>query len=324
MSIVANNIKYLRRMNGLTQEQFARKIGIKRSLLGAYEEGRANPNLDNLMNIAKIFGTTTDNLLKNDIRRVRETQGVPLPQPARQLLLAQEPEPPKPLSNIIEKFYRQPMIRQVPQKVAFRPVKAAQTLTTGPSRTYASSATFTPRSMEQEYLQVAAPIQSPPDRHKQAIEWVSQKNAPDYLNSYAYTDYLKQLPEITMPMLPPGKYRAFEVGDDFPFAGATVVGQSVDNWYDIRDGQHYILVVHKQGILYRRVYNQVKIKGALLLASDLPNFPSFEIFIKDVLEIWEAKAFISRVMPEPKPTISLDRLSALTHELQREVERLNK
>jgi transcriptional regulator with XRE-family HTH domain len=48
MSIVSNNIKYLRRLNGLTQEQFARKIAIKRSLLGAYEEARANPNLTNL------------------------------------------------------------------------------------------------------------------------------------------------------------------------------------------------------------------------------------------------------------------------------------
>ena len=51
MSIVSNNIKYLRRLNGLTQEQFARRIGIKRSLLGAYEEARANPNLENLNNI---------------------------------------------------------------------------------------------------------------------------------------------------------------------------------------------------------------------------------------------------------------------------------
>jgi transcriptional regulator with XRE-family HTH domain len=83
MSLVANNIKYLRRMNGLTQEQFARRIGIKRSLLGAYEEGRANPNLDNLMNIAKIFGTTVDNLLKNDIRRLREVRGCHFPNPRR-------------------------------------------------------------------------------------------------------------------------------------------------------------------------------------------------------------------------------------------------
>ncbi len=120
MSLVANNIKYLRRMNGLTQEQFARRIGIKRSLLGAYEEGRANPNLDNLMNIAKIFGTTVDNLLKNDIRRLRESQGVPIPQPAPQLQLKPEPEAPKPLASIIDKYYRQPVAQQSSQPAAPR------------------------------------------------------------------------------------------------------------------------------------------------------------------------------------------------------------
>ncbi len=130
--MVANNIKYLRRMNGLTQEQFARKIGIKRSLLGAYEEGRANPNLDNLMNIAKIFGTTVDNLLKNDIRRLRETQGVPIPQPAPQLQLNAEPADPKPLSAIIDKYYKQPIPSPVGQPVTFQAVQAGKNAAPAP------------------------------------------------------------------------------------------------------------------------------------------------------------------------------------------------
>ena len=84
MSIVSNNLKYLRRLNGLTQEQFSRKIGIKRSLLGAYEEARANPNLDNLKKIASVFGISVDNLIKTDIRKIRETPGLyaPIPSPA--------------------------------------------------------------------------------------------------------------------------------------------------------------------------------------------------------------------------------------------------
>ncbi len=72
MSIVSSNIKYLRKLNGLTQEQFAQKIEIKRSLLGAYEEARANPNLTNLENMAAAFGISVDNLLKNDFKKLRE------------------------------------------------------------------------------------------------------------------------------------------------------------------------------------------------------------------------------------------------------------
>jgi transcriptional regulator with XRE-family HTH domain len=137
MSIVSNNIKYLRRLNGLTQEQFARKIAIKRSLLGAYEEARANPNLTNLKNMAAAFGVSVDNLLKNDLRRLRETPEMSLPLAAsRQMTVSHSgamPQPtptrtpgytePQPLSKIME-TYQQPEqpLRQVSRQISLKPV----------------------------------------------------------------------------------------------------------------------------------------------------------------------------------------------------------
>ena len=38
---VNENIRFLRKKKGWTQEKFSKKIGIKRSLVGAYEEGRS-------------------------------------------------------------------------------------------------------------------------------------------------------------------------------------------------------------------------------------------------------------------------------------------
>jgi len=137
MSIVSNNIKYLRRLNGLTQEQFARKIAIKRSLLGAYEEARANPNLTNLKNMAAAFGVSVDNLLKNDLRRLRETPEMSLPlATSRQMTVSHSgamPQPtptrtpgytePQPLSKIME-TYQQPEqpLRQVSRQISLKPV----------------------------------------------------------------------------------------------------------------------------------------------------------------------------------------------------------
>ena len=46
MSVAGQNLKYLRKLRGWTQEEFAAKLGIKRSLLGAYEEERAEPRID--------------------------------------------------------------------------------------------------------------------------------------------------------------------------------------------------------------------------------------------------------------------------------------
>ena len=67
MSLVSDNIRFLRRREGLTQEQFANKIGIKRSLVGAYEESRADPRLSNLLAIAKYFNISVDDLISKDL-----------------------------------------------------------------------------------------------------------------------------------------------------------------------------------------------------------------------------------------------------------------
>ncbi|MTI39104.1 XRE family transcriptional regulator [Fulvivirga lutimaris] len=74
MSLISDNIKYLRKKIGLTQEQFAERIGIKRSLVGAYEEGRADPRISNLINMADIFGTSVDILINKDVSRLDESE----------------------------------------------------------------------------------------------------------------------------------------------------------------------------------------------------------------------------------------------------------
>ena len=73
MSFVSSNMKFLRKQHGYTQEQLAEKLGIKRSLVGAYEEGRADPRLSNLTNMAQVFNTTVDLLINSDIATIDES-----------------------------------------------------------------------------------------------------------------------------------------------------------------------------------------------------------------------------------------------------------
>ncbi|MBA4138910.1 MAG: LexA family transcriptional regulator [Segetibacter sp.] len=67
MSQAGKNLKYLRKLRGWTQEEFANKLKIKRSLLGAYEEERAEPRIEVLETVSNIFKTTLDELLLKDI-----------------------------------------------------------------------------------------------------------------------------------------------------------------------------------------------------------------------------------------------------------------
>lgn len=67
MSYAGKNLRYLRKLRGWTQEEFANKLKIKRSLIGAYEEERAEPRLDVLENLCSIFKLTLDELLLKDL-----------------------------------------------------------------------------------------------------------------------------------------------------------------------------------------------------------------------------------------------------------------
>jgi transcriptional regulator with XRE-family HTH domain len=67
MSIANKNLKYLRKLRGWTQEEFAQKLRIKRSLLGAYEEERAEPRIEILEVVADMFKLTLDDLLRKDV-----------------------------------------------------------------------------------------------------------------------------------------------------------------------------------------------------------------------------------------------------------------
>src|SRR6201985_3306493 len=67
MSNIPSNIKFLRKKKGLTQQQFADELGIKRSLVGAYEEERADPKYDLLKKIALFFDVSIDDFINDEI-----------------------------------------------------------------------------------------------------------------------------------------------------------------------------------------------------------------------------------------------------------------
>lgn len=71
MSQAGKNLKYLRKLRGWTQEEFANKLKIKRSLLGAYEEERADPRIEVLEIVSSIFKVSLDELLLKDLANAK-------------------------------------------------------------------------------------------------------------------------------------------------------------------------------------------------------------------------------------------------------------
>lgn len=69
------NIRFCRKQKGITQGQLADELGIKRSLIGAYEEGRAVPKLLVIQQMSLLFGLSIDQLLTVDLPK---EEGVPV------------------------------------------------------------------------------------------------------------------------------------------------------------------------------------------------------------------------------------------------------
>ena len=71
-------LKQLRKELGLTQEEFAEKIGYTRTAVSAWEIGRNEPSNNDTIKLADFFGVSIDYLLgKSDVRNP-EPQDDPL------------------------------------------------------------------------------------------------------------------------------------------------------------------------------------------------------------------------------------------------------
>ena len=73
MSFFAKNIRHLRLMKRKTQEECAEDIGVPRSRISSYEEGRSEPSFDMLITFSDYFKLPIDALLKNDLRSTRDS-----------------------------------------------------------------------------------------------------------------------------------------------------------------------------------------------------------------------------------------------------------
>lgn len=66
MDDLAIRLKRLRLNSDMTQQQVARKLGLTKSVISAYETGTRQPSYDVLINISKLFQVSTDYLLGLD------------------------------------------------------------------------------------------------------------------------------------------------------------------------------------------------------------------------------------------------------------------
>jgi len=63
---IANRLYEYRRKHSLSQEQLAEQIGVSRQAVSKWERAESSPDTDNLIELAKLYGCTLDELLYTD------------------------------------------------------------------------------------------------------------------------------------------------------------------------------------------------------------------------------------------------------------------
>lgn len=247
MSQAGQNLKYLRKLRGWTQEEFAVKLGIKRSLVGAYEEERADPRLEVLEIVGDTFKLSLDELLLKDLSITGE--------------------------SFLAKRRQQKMMSADRNVIHFVPVKAAA----------------------------------------------------GYLAGYADSEFIDELNTFTLPMLAGGNYRAFEIIGDSMMptpSGSIIVGEKVDDSEDLKNDQAYIVVSRNEGIVYKRIVKNNRLKNKLTLVSDNPQYQPYQVNAEDIVELWQAQMVISKVSAQQR--WDMNSLASMVNNLQSQVTTLKK
>ncbi|MBD5145494.1 MAG: helix-turn-helix transcriptional regulator [Ruminococcus sp.] len=65
--ILADKIIYLRKKSGWSQEELAEKLGVTRQSVSKWEGAQSVPDLERILQLGKVFGVSTDYLLKDEM-----------------------------------------------------------------------------------------------------------------------------------------------------------------------------------------------------------------------------------------------------------------
>lgn len=140
-----------------------------------------------------------------------------------------------------------------------------------------------------KYLRIIATTVNSDNRDN--IEMVSEKASAGYLAGYTDSQFIAELPNFNLPFLDHRKkYRSFQISGDsmLPIQDKTYVTcEYVEDWSSLKDGLCYVVLTKEDGIVFKRVYNDIAKSKKLVLVSNNPLYKPYEVNIEEVLEIWK-------------------------------------
>lgn len=151
------------------------------------------------------------------------------------------------------------------------------------------------------------------------------KAAAGYLAGYADPEFIDELNTFTLPMLAPGQYRAFEIVGDSMLptpSGSVIVGERIEDMEEVRSNQAYIVVSRSNGIVYKRINRNSRVKNKVMLVSDNPSYEPYPINTEDIIEVWKAQMIITKATAQQRWDVG--QLAGMVNNLQEQVSNMKK
>lgn len=219
--VISKNIRHLRTLKNLTQEQLSLELDVSKARIGSYEEGRSEPPISMLIAFSEYFKIPIDALLKSDL-------------------------------------------------------------------TLSENDSFLDIGNHRILFPIRVDHQG-----DNVIEVVTQEASAGYLQGFSDTEFIANLPIMSLNFLPTGKHRAFPIKGDsmHPWVkdGDVVIGEYIESPQQVRNNNCYIILTKEDGLVYKRVFTNRLDDGYLILSSDNKFYQPYEVHLSEVLEIWQFK-----------------------------------
>ena len=130
---------------------------------------------------------------------------------------------------------------------------------------------------------------------RQQVDLVETKAEAGYLESFSDPEYIRDLPKLSLPNMPAGTFRGFEIHGEsmLPMEpGSIVIASYIERLQDVKDGRTYIVISKDEGVVYKRLRRHPK-KDAFVMISDNEVYMPFEMNFDQIAELWQYYAHVA-------------------------------
>ncbi|MCG8578428.1 MAG: LexA family transcriptional regulator [Bacteroidales bacterium] len=154
----------------------------------------------------------------------------------------------------------------------------------------------TPDNLKGEKIRIL-PIVVDETEENEHVSLVPIKAAAGYTAGYADAEFIADLPRFSLPFAELSNhrtYRVFQIEGDSMLpvkAGSYIICEYIQNWEKLNMKQPHIIITKDDGVVFKRIH--INEQNMLELESDNKEFDTYTLPLNQVMEIWQARGYVS-------------------------------